>query len=135
MSAATQMESAEIRARMRSIRSELPYNMDDAREQMQQFTDWKFYVRKMPITSIACVAAAAYLAVPSAKPAVKRVRMETEDDAAVAKSSLMGGLVGAVASMALRTGTNLAIRKASSILLDSPRFAVPQRRAHEESMS
>jgi len=135
MSTATEMRSEEIRARMRSIRSELPYDMDDAREQIQQLSDWKFYVRKMPIASVVCVAAAAFLAVPSAKPPVRRIRVESDGHATAAKSSLLGGMVGAVASMAFRTGTNLALRKASSVFLNGQGFGTSAHEANEELTS
>lgn len=135
MSTATKMRSEEIRARMRSIRSELPYDMDDAREQIQQLSDWKFYVRKMPIASVACVAAVAFLAVPSAKQPARQIRVGSDGQATAAKPSLLGGLVGAVASMAFRTGTNLALRKASSVFLDTQRFGIQSREANEELTS
>lgn len=118
MSTATEMQSDEIRARMRSIRNDLPYDMDDAREQIQQLSDWKFYIRKMPIASVASVAAVAFLAVPSAKPAARTTRIGSEGEATAAKSGLLGSLVGAVASMAFRTGTDLALLKASDFFLD-----------------
>ncbi|TWU58256.1 hypothetical protein [Rubripirellula reticaptiva] len=135
MSTAAEMRSEEIRARMRSIRSELPYDMEDAREQIQQLSDWKFYVRRMPIASVACAAAVGFLAVPSPKPSVRQTRLDTEGETIAAKSSLLGGVVGAIASMAFRTGTNIAIRKASSVFLDSHGVGAPRRNHNEDITS
>ncbi len=61
---ATRKQSEAIRGQMQSIRCGLPYAMDDARDELKQLTDWKYYVRKLPLATVTCAAAAGYMAVP-----------------------------------------------------------------------
>ncbi len=135
---ATQKQSEAIRNRMQSIRSELPHAMDDARQEMKQFTDWKTYVRKFPLTTMVCAATAAYLAVPN------RQRRTLAGDAKVAakagssdKNTFLIGLLKVAAGTAIKTGASMAILHLSNVLLNSnpaspsePSHAVPDENEH-----
>ena len=127
---ATREQSEAIRKQMRSIRSDLPYAMDDARENLQQLAEWRYYVRQLPLASIAAAFAIGYLVVPYRKP--KRVKQESESRGLLQRfqpkcepvekkepeqASFSGGLMGAAAAMALRAGVSLAIRQLGQSLL------------------
>ncbi|NND96119.1 MAG: hypothetical protein HKN47_02180 [Pirellulaceae bacterium] len=114
---ATRKQSEAIRDQMRSVRSELPYAMDDARDELKQLADWKYYVRKLPMTSILATAAAAYMAVPSSH--TRRPVNRSEEESSVPEKSFLAGLTGSLVAMALRTGTSMAMRHASGMFLNS----------------
>lgn len=119
---ATRKQSQAIRHRMESIRSHLPYDVDDARSELKQLTDWKYYVRKLPMTAVAAGVVAGYLLMPA-----KSTRRRTSESSQpqlkeeVAESSFAAGLLGSVAAMALRTATTIAVRQATQTLFGQPR--------------
>lgn len=104
---ATRIQSRAIRDQMQAIRSDLPYAMDEARHDMKRFSDWKYYVRKLPLTSVSCTALLAYSLVPRKKYAAPPRRVEDDAEPEV---TFFSSLLGAATAMALRTGTSLALR-------------------------
>ncbi|QEG40759.1 hypothetical protein [Roseimaritima ulvae] len=123
---ATKKQSAAIRERMQQIRNELPYDVDDARTQVQNLTDWKHYVRKHPGIVLPVVAAAAFLIVPKSRPEPKQeysvsnrrgadrtIRLES---ASPEKRSLMTGVVSALMTVALRSATSVATQRLSHLM-------------------
>ncbi len=123
---ATKQRTAEIRQRMRAIRSDLPLGMEEAREDVSKLTDWKHYVRSYPQFVLPAVAAVAFSVVPSAKKTptgqvaylddekgIHRVRL-VEDT--VPKKSIVAGLVSSMLAMALRSGSTMAARHLSQML-------------------
>jgi hypothetical protein len=124
--AAAKQQSKEIKQRMQAIRSDLPISMDEAREDVSNLTDWKFYVRSYPHVILPIVAATAFSMVPhTKKPAaasvafldsnegVRRVRF-VEDT--VPKKSIVAGVVSSLLTMALRSGSSMAVRHLSSMI-------------------
>ncbi len=65
---ATRQQSVAIRNRMREIRSELPYDVDDARARVKQLSDWKYHVSRRPIAIAAAAAVVGYLLVARPPP-------------------------------------------------------------------
>ncbi len=96
---------------MQVVRNELPYAMDDARDELKKLGDWKHYVRKFPVAALACTAAVAYMAVPQ-KPA--RTVTKSPESEEVPKASIVGSLIGAATAMAIRSGTSFAVRQIGS---------------------
>jgi len=117
---ATREQSAAIRGRMESIRSNLPYDMDDARDELKQLADWRYYVSKLPLASLAAGAVVGYLLVPSKSTSQRKATAANKEavEEEAAESSFVGGLLGSVAAMALRTATTLAVRQVSNTLFN-----------------
>jgi len=123
---ATKQRTTEIRQRMQAIRSDLPGSMEEAREDVSNLTDWKFYVRSYPHLILPIVAAAAFSIVPRAKKSaasqvafldgdkgVRRVRF-VEDT--VPKKSIAARVVSSLLTLALRSGSSMAVRHLSQML-------------------
>jgi len=108
---ATRIQSRAIRDQMQAIRTDLPYAMDEARHEMKRFSDWKYYVRKLPLTSVSCTALLAYRLVPRKKYAPPKPHPEGNAEPEV---TFWSSLFGAATAMAVRTGTSLALRAVSS---------------------
>jgi hypothetical protein len=125
---ATRKQSEAIRDRMRSIRCDLPYAMDEAREDFQQIFDWKYYVRQLPLLSVTAAFALGYLIVPDASKQdhpesessnwlhrFQPTREQEEDEPH--QASFFGGLLGAAAALAVRTGVSIALRQVGRSIL------------------
>ncbi len=123
---ATKQRTIEIRQRMQAIRSDLPSSMEEAREDVSNMTDWKYYVRSYPHVVLPVVAAAAFKLVPRAKGSaasqvafiegdegVRRVRF-VEDT--IPKKSVAAGVVSSLLTLALRSGSSMAVRHISQML-------------------
>ena len=123
---AIKQRTTEIRQRMQAIRSDLPEGMDEAREDVSNLTDWKFYVRSYPLLVLPAVAVAAFGLVPYAKkPAetqvafldsdegVRRVRL-VEDQ--VPKKSIVTGVASSLLTLALRSVSSMAVRHLSGMI-------------------
>lgn len=114
---ATREQSKAIRKRMQMIRNDLPYAMDDVRDDIRQLADWKYYVRRFPLATVGAAALAAYALVPSKSTSHShRKSSDNSGETEVAESSFFGGLIGAAATMALRTGAQIALRQATSVI-------------------
>lgn len=118
---ATRKQSDAIRARMAQIRTDLPYDVDAARQQVRQLTDWKHQFRKHPFAVMSLAAVAGYLVVP-AKTHAKHVKVisarpdDSSEETAV-KKGLLGGLLATAATMALKSGTTILARHLSQSLM------------------
>ncbi|TWT68944.1 hypothetical protein [Crateriforma conspicua] len=124
---ANEKQAEAIKRRMREIRTELPYDVDNARHQVQQLTDWRYYVRRFPVLTLATTAAVAYALVPRRKDAspsgthhVATARNHHEPSSQspnVPKKSILGGMAGAVGAIAMRQATRFAASKLESAFL------------------
>lgn len=123
---AAKQQTAEIRQRMQAIRCDLPTGMEEAREDVSNLTDWKYYVRSYPEIMLPVVAAAAYSLVPQArKPAASQVAFLDGDkgirrvqlvEESVPKKSIISGVVSSLLTLALRSGSTIAARQLSQML-------------------
>ncbi|MCA9136948.1 MAG: hypothetical protein KDB00_09315 [Planctomycetales bacterium] len=114
---ATEKQSQAIRRRMQKIRNELPYDADAARERVRQLTDWKYHVRKHPWPILVTAGVIGYMSIP-AKNQDRTTRKSgaglTDDASAVpidspsAEKGLLGGITGALLTLAIRSGTSIA---------------------------
>ncbi|WP_168565586.1 hypothetical protein [Crateriforma spongiae] len=124
---ATEKQAEAIKRRMREIRTELPYDVDNARHQVQQLTDWRYYVRRFPVLTLATTAAVAYALVPRRKDAsspgthhvaaARHHRASPSDSPPVPKKSILGGLAGAIGAIAMRQATRFAASQLESAFL------------------
>ncbi|QDS88626.1 hypothetical protein EC9_28170 [Rosistilla ulvae] len=115
---------------MQLIRNALPRDVDAARAQAQELTDWRYHMRKNPWPFLAVASVAGYALVPA-----KRVRHTVthpnpgavQAQPAPPRKSLVGGVAGALFTLALRSGMTLATRRLSQAFM-SP--ATPFQRAN-----
>ena len=116
---ATKNQADEIKQRMAEIRAELPYSAEIARARVQELTDWKYHLKQHPLPILAAVAAVGYLLVPHKQPAqrivVQRDGSEMSQATTPSKRGILGGIVGSVATLALRHLTTVAANQ----ILDS----------------
>ncbi len=107
---ATRKQSAAIRQKMQEIRSELPYDVDDARERIKQLSDWRYHMSRHAMPILVAVAVAGFLIVPRKRsPTSITVHHEPgAAPAAPAKRGLLGGIAGAALTMLLKQGASLA---------------------------
>lgn len=121
---AEKKQAAAIRQRMQEIRSELPYHMDDARQDVKGFLDWKTHVRKHPMVAAALVAGVAYWIVPAKAPPTPPPRnrlhhllggkSNEEAEAEVQKKTLLSGVVSSLLTLGLRSALSFATQQAAS---------------------
>lgn len=118
---ATRKQSEAIRARMQQIRSDLPYDVDDARQQVRQWIDWRYQFRKHPAAIMTASVIVGYLLVPPIRKESTVIVQSSGDEhfqpTKPAKTGLVGGLVAAAATMALKSGTSMLAQHLSSTLL------------------
>lgn len=136
---ATQKQAEAIKQRMAEIRTALPYRADAARAQASQLkakatqlTDWKYHLSRHPLPILAAVVVAGYVIVPH-KPHVHAAgqtgspsngstslgcstESSTNGYHPPAKRGLLGGIVGAVATIALKQVSTLATHQISQLL-------------------
>jgi len=115
---ATAKQAEAIKQRMREIRSELPYDVDRARERVRQISDWKYHFRRHPLPVISLAAAVGYLLVPGKQSTTStaQVHLGAPEADAPSKKSLLGGIAGAVATVALKQATTLAAHRVGEFL-------------------
>ncbi|EGF24544.1 hypothetical protein [Rhodopirellula baltica] len=117
---ATKKQSAAIKQRMAEIRTELPYEVDDARVRVRQLTDWKYHMSRHPLPILAGVAALGFLIVPNKRTPERIIIRETpsgtESTPAPAKKGLMAGIAGTVMTLALRQASTVAAQQINRIL-------------------
>ena len=119
-----------IRTRMQEIRTQLPYHVDDARDEFREFMNWKTQVRRHPMLTFTIVSGLAYFLVPrKQKPKALPTRRgvhhffggkpheEVKED--VKQTSFISGIMGSLLTLALRSGLNFAAREATSRLSQS----------------
>ncbi|PHQ32914.1 hypothetical protein [Rhodopirellula bahusiensis] len=117
---ATKKQSAAIKQRMAEIRTELPYEVDDARVRVRQLTDWKYHMSRHPLPILAGAAAIGFLIVPSKRTPERIVIRETSRNDSVApepaKKGLMAGIAGTVMTLAIRQASTVAAHQINRIL-------------------
>ncbi|QDV40351.1 hypothetical protein Enr13x_01570 [Stieleria neptunia] len=124
---ATEKQADAIKQRMAEIRTELPYDVDDARMRVRELTDWKYHMARHPLPLLAVAAGAGYLLVPSKPkqpPEPIIIHQDSRGDATQsrqttplpAKRGLVGGIVGAVTSLAVKQLTTVATNQISRLL-------------------
>lgn len=115
---ATEKQANAIKQRMAEIRTDLPYEVDEARHRVKQLTDWKYHLSRHPLPVLGAAAVVGFLAVPSkSTPSRIVVRRDAgELTAPPAKRGLLGGIAGAVATMMLRQASAIAANQVSSLL-------------------
>ncbi|MDA8744318.1 hypothetical protein N9N28_06790 [Rubripirellula amarantea] len=113
---ATRKQAAAIRDRMQQIRSELPYDVDDARERVKQLSDWKYHMSRHSVPILAAVAVAGFLVVPkkSKQIAVPHYRRADASADTPAKRGMFAGIAGAAMTLLLRQATSMAARELAS---------------------
>ncbi len=112
---ATRRQSEAIRASMREIRSELPYDVDDARERVKQLSDWKYHMSRRPVAVMATAAVVGYLFVPAKRSSSTVIHhQQTEASAPPAKRSVFGGIAGAVATLLIRQAATMTANQIAS---------------------
>lgn len=108
---------------MQQIRSELPYDVDMARQQVRQMTDWKYQFRQHPVAIMAAVAIAGYMLVPQSRKSseviVRNVDGSSTAETKAAKRGLLSGLVAAAATMAMKSGTSMLTQHLSQSFMRS----------------
>lgn len=123
----TPEDPALIRERMQQIRLNLPTHFGEVRRDVQNLTDWKFYVRQHPAIVLSLVALTTFALVPKkAKPLSESSnslatmlpwnRQQREQE--VAKKSWLAGVLSVVAGLALKSATSYATGRMSHALGD-----------------
>ena len=114
---------------MEQIRVNLPVHLvevtQDVKRDVQNLTDWKFYVRQYPAIVLPAIALASFALVPKKVPPVVETRKSFADmmpfisrkkEKEVAKKSWLAGVASVVAGLALKSATSYATGRASSLL-------------------
>lgn len=120
--------SQDLRTRMQAIRNELPEDVQQVRDEVNNLTDWKHYVRSYPQFVLPAVAVAAYAMVPHSrqpKPTSSSVvrnqhkseeQREKEHVEDLQQTSIWAGLTSAVFTMATRSALSVATKYGSQYL-------------------
>lgn len=118
---ATEKQAEAIKQQMAEIRTELPYNVDDARSRVRQLTDWKYHLSRHPLPILASTVVAGYLLVPSQRTPERIVA--GRDLAGVASETLqpatrgwLGSILGTVATLAVRQASAVAVSQVIQLL-------------------
>lgn len=133
---ATGKQSAAIRDRMREIRSELPYDVDDARARVKQLSDWRYHVAQRPFAIAAVTAVVGYLLVPARRPSPSTIVVQQDRTGKIdtpTEKGMFAGIAGTVATLLVRQ----AVRMATSQIVGaiSARNASPSSPTHREVRS
>ncbi|MCC9642031.1 hypothetical protein LOC71_07070 [Rhodopirellula sp. JC740] len=118
---ATEKQAAAIKQRMAEIRTELPYEVDDARVRVKQLTDWKYHMKRHPLPLLAGAAILGYLVVPHKRTPERIIIRETPSQSGQstpepAKKGLVAGIAGTVMTLALRQAGSVAANQLSRLL-------------------
>src|SRR5690606_13658744 len=107
---ATDKQSAAIRDRMREIRSELPYDVDDARARVKQLSDWRYHVAQRPIAIAAAAAVAGYLLVPPRRHVPPTIVVQQDRSGKVdtpTEKGLFAGIAGTITTLLVRQAVQM----------------------------
>ncbi|MCS7465495.1 hypothetical protein NZK35_02280 [Stieleria sp. ICT_E10.1] len=124
---ATEKQAGAIKQRMAEIRTELPYDVDDARMRVRELTDWKYHMARHPLPLLAVAAGVGFLLVPSKSKPVPEpivIRQDAHGNAtqecgvqpAPARRGFVGGLLSAVTSVAIKQLSTIATNQISQLL-------------------
>jgi hypothetical protein len=123
---ATEKQAEAIKQRMAEIRTQLPTSADHARQRVRQLTDWRYHMGRNALPILAATIAAGYFIVPTKRrsantPAVSSSRQHVPQQTASTptKKGMLSGLVGAVATLALKQATNVAAGHITGLLTQS----------------
>jgi len=129
---ATRQQSEAIRAEMRRIRTALPYDVDAARVQVKQLTDWKYHLRQHPLPILGAVALIGYSVVPSkstshtvfvtsdgSQPVTETAILKSATFKAGSKDGIVAGLLATAGGIAFRSATSMIMRHFSQQLMSS----------------
>lgn len=62
---ARQSERQALQAKMQALKARMQHDYRDAKERVNQVTDWKFYISRYPLLSLGGIALASYAMVPA----------------------------------------------------------------------
>lgn len=115
---ATEKQSLAIKHRMAEIRTELPYDVDEARQRVRQLTDWKYHLSRHPLPLLGAAAVVGFFLVPSKQSQARVIihRDVSRTDPEPATRGMMGGIAAAVVTMAVRHATTMAANRISSLI-------------------
>ncbi|WP_417736005.1 hypothetical protein [Rosistilla oblonga] len=116
---ATRKQSEAIRHQMQVIRTALPHDVDAARAQAHDLLDWRYHMRKNPWPLLTVASIVGYIVVPAktSRQTVVHTRSAVNEPApSPPKKSMLGGVMGAVFTLALRSGMTMATRQLSQVL-------------------
>lgn len=108
---ATGKQSAAIRDRMREIRSELPYDVDDARARVKQLSDWRYHVSQRPFAIAAAAVLVGYLLVPARRPSPSTIVVRQGRGGKIdtpTEKGMFAGIAGTVATLLVRQAVRMA---------------------------
>ncbi|QEG02758.1 hypothetical protein Mal15_68790 [Stieleria maiorica] len=126
---ATRKQAEAIKQRMSEIRTELPYDVDDARRRVRQLSDWKYHLARHPLPVLAVAVGIGYLLVPKKHSggegggrgsAIGHCNCSAADTQTASpptvKRGFVGGVTGAIASLAMRQLTSIAASQINHLL-------------------
>lgn len=119
---ATEKQADAIKYRMQEIRTQLPYNVDVARQSARQLADWKYHMSRYPWALIGVTTLAGFLIVPKRhRPNVVVVSRNSDKgytDATMkpAKRGLIGGIGGAIATLIMKQASVMVTKAISERL-------------------
>jgi hypothetical protein len=112
--ASNQQQAREIQARMATLREHMDVSADQAAANARQWSDWRYYVKRFPLTTTVLAAGVGYLlvprryriVVPDAKTLAKLVKHEqlviSQRPQPVDSQSVLQKILGVVATGAVR---------------------------------
>lgn len=133
---ATRKQSAAIRDRMREIRSELPYDVDDARARVKQLSDWRYHVSRRPVAIAAAAAVVGYLLVPARRSPPSTIVVQQDHSGKIdtpAEKGMFAGIAGTVATLLVRQAVRMATNQIVGAI--STRSGAPSSPSHSEFRS
>lgn len=133
---ATKKQAAAIKQRMQEIRTQLPYDVDIARQSARQLSDWKYHMGRYPWALIGAAVVVGYVMVPRRKKSEVKVihhdysppdREQTDGFVRPqpSKRGLIGGIGGAIATIAMKQAATLIAHQVSQ------RFSPPIGKHHD----
>ncbi|TWU03218.1 hypothetical protein [Neorhodopirellula pilleata] len=129
---ATKKQAAAIKQRMQEIRTQLPYDVDVARQSARELSDWRYHMGRYPWLLVGAAVVVGYVMVPHRKKSeVKVIHHDfgNQGDDALrpqpAKRGLIGGIGGAIATMAMKQAATVIAHQVSQ------RFSLPHEKSHD----
>lgn len=130
MSTHTTEDATLIRQRMQQIRLNLPSHFEeirrDVRRDVQNLSDWKFYVRQYPAVVLPLVALTTFVLVPKKAAPPKQPSSQSlsnmlpwnrqKREQEVATRSWLAGVVSVVAGLALKSATGYVTARVTNAL-------------------
>ena len=131
---ATKKQAAAIKQRMQEIRTQLPYDVDVARQSARELSDWRYHMGRYPWLLAGAAVVVGYAMVPHRKKSEVKVihhdlgKQGGEDlRPQPAKRGLIGGIGGAIATMVMKQVATLIAHQVSQ------RFSTPFEKHHDRN--